>query len=51
MESPRYMDLLRWTCEQRGWDPSQFRVYRLDSRYPVVGVQYAMAFHLESKPA
>lgn len=48
-ESPRYLDVLRWTCEQRGWDPSNFRVYRLDSRYPVVGVQYAMAFHLEGK--
>lgn len=50
-ESPRYLEVLRWTCQQRGWDPEKFRVYRCDSRYPVVGVQYAMAFHLNEKPA
>lgn len=50
-ETPRYLDLLRWTCEQRGWDPARFRVYRCDSRYPVVGVQYTMAFTLTERPA
>jgi hypothetical protein len=49
-ESPQYLDLLRWTCEQRGWDPANFRVYRMDSRYPVVGVQYAMVFQREARP-
>jgi hypothetical protein len=49
-ESPRYLDLLRWTCEKRGWDPASFRVYRVDSRHPVVGVQYAMVFQREARP-
>jgi hypothetical protein len=48
-EGPKYLDVLRWTCEKRGWDPGSFRVYRLDSRYPVVGVQYAMVFHRDFK--
>jgi hypothetical protein len=49
-EVPRYIELLQWTCAQRGWDPSAFRVYRCDSRYPVVGVQYVMAFRLSARP-
>lgn len=49
-EVPRYIELLQWTCTQRGWDPASFRVYRCDSRYPVVGVEYVMAFRLESRP-
>ncbi|HYD01393.1 MAG TPA: hypothetical protein VEB22_09225 [Phycisphaerales bacterium] len=49
-ETPRYLDLLHWTCEQRGWDQSKFRVYRCDARYPVVGVQYTMAFGLPERP-
>ena len=50
-ETPQYLDLLHWTCAQRGWDPGAFRVYRCDARYPVVGVQYTMAFHLQERPA
>lgn len=49
-EVPRYIELLEWTCKQRGWDPGSFRVYRCDARYPVFGVQYAMAFHLQPRP-
>jgi hypothetical protein len=49
-EIPRYIELLRWTCEQRGWDPAKFRVFRCDSRHPVVGVQYVMGFRLAMKP-
>jgi len=49
-EAPRYVELLKWTCEQRGWDPSCFRVYRCDSRYPVVGMQYTLAFRLNERP-
>lgn len=43
---PRYLDLLRWTCEQRGWNPENFRVFHCDSRYPPVGMQYTIAFTL-----
>lgn len=48
--APRYTEFLRWTCEQRGWDPGRFRVFRCDSRYPVFGVQYALAFRLKTRP-
>lgn len=48
---PRYLDLLRWTCEQRGWNPDEFRVYHCDSRYPPVGMQFTIAFHLEQERA
>lgn len=50
-EAPKYVELLRWACQNRGWDPSCFRVYRCDSRYPVVGVQYTMAFKLQERGA
>lgn len=49
-EAPRYLELLEHACEQRGWDPSKLRVYRCDSRYPVFGVQYTLAFRLKEKP-
>jgi len=49
VEIPRYTELLQAACERRGWDPAKFRVYRCDSRYPVVGVQYVMGFRLEAK--
>lgn len=47
---PKYRELLQWACERRGWDPGCFRVYRCDSRYPVFGVQYTMAFRLSERP-
>ncbi len=50
-EMPRYVDLLRHACELRGWDPSCFRVYRLDTRYPVSGVQYVVSFRQDDPPA
>ncbi|MFT3683869.1 MAG: hypothetical protein QM783_02895 [Phycisphaerales bacterium] len=49
-EAPRYLDLLRWSCAQRGWDPGAFRVYRCDTRHPVVGMQYTAAFRLRERP-
>lgn len=49
-EVPRYIELLEWSCKQRGWDPSKFRVYRCDARHPVVGVQYIMGFRLKERP-
>lgn len=49
-EAPRYVDLLRWVCEERGWDPGCFRVYRCDSKYPVYSVQYTMAFRRDEGP-
>jgi len=50
-EMPGYVELLYWACEQRGWDPKRLRIYRCDSRYPVYGVQYVMAFRLKDRPA
>lgn len=50
-EAPRYRELLHWACRHRGWDPGDFRVYRCDSRYPVVGFQYSAVFRLPTRPA
>lgn len=49
-EVPRYVELLEWACAQRQWNPSDFRVFRCDSRYPLFGVQYTMAFRLKERP-
>jgi hypothetical protein len=48
-EAPRYLELLEWACERRGWDPARLRVYRCDSRYPVFGVQYSLAMRLKAR--
>ena len=50
-DAPKYVELLRWACEKRGWDPAKFRVFRCDARYPVYGVQYTLAFRLQERPA
>lgn len=47
--APRYTEFLRWACSQRGWDPSKFRVFRCDARYPVFGTQYILGFRLREK--
>lgn len=47
---PRYREMLQWACRHRGWDPGAFRVYRCDCRYPVVGLQYTVAFRLVERP-
>lgn len=49
-EAPRFVELLQWVCEQRGWDPACFRVYRCDSKYPVYSVQYTMGFRRDPRP-
>ena len=49
-EAPRYLELLQSVCEQRGWDPAGFRVYRCDSKYPVHSVQYTFVFRRDPEP-
>ncbi len=43
-EIPRYIEVIDSICAQRQWDPTAFRGYRCDSRYPIWGALYYMAF-------
>ncbi len=43
---PEYMDMLGSVCRKLGWDPSEFRGFRLDVLYPVYGAQYMIGFAL-----
>ena len=44
LEFPRYTELLREVMEKLGWDPLEFRTYRLKLAYPLLGAQMTMAF-------
>lgn len=41
---PRYVDMLRSVCAQRGWKESSFRCYRCHVHYPVYGTQVHILF-------
>lgn len=41
---PRYVDMLRSVCSQRGWNENDFRCYRCHSQYPVYGTQVHFVF-------
>ena len=43
---PRYVEMLEFACQKRGWNPSEFRGFRLDVDYPVFGAQYCLGFNL-----
>jgi hypothetical protein len=43
-EAPRYGDLVRHVHGRLGWDPAQFRHYRVRVEYPVYGSQVVLAF-------
>ena len=45
---PKYVDMLRFICERRGWDPDAFRGFRCHTHYPVYGSQVIMAFDRRS---
>ncbi len=43
-EVPRYLDLLRHTCDKLAWDGTRFRAYRCRIDYPLYGSQVVMTF-------
>ena len=43
---PRYPEMVNHLCKQNGYDPSEFRTYRLQVQYPVYGFQYVIAFEV-----
>lgn len=43
-EAPRYGDLVRHVHSRLGWEPAQFRHYRVRIEYPVYGSQVVLAF-------
>lgn len=47
---PRYVQMLRHICAKLGWNPAEFRGFRLDVQYPVYGGQYMIGFPLPPRP-
>ncbi len=45
---PQYVNMLRFVCKRRGWDPDAFRGFRCHTHYPVYGSQLIMAFDRRS---
>lgn len=41
---PRYPALVADMHERMGWNPADFRLYRLHVKYPVIGLSYEVAF-------
>lgn len=41
---PRYAEMLKRVCDKLGWNPGDFRGYRLDVQYPVYGAEYWIMF-------
>lgn len=50
-EIPRYTELLNEACDARGWNPGEFRGYRVRIQYPLHGSQVQCRFLLPIKPA
>lgn len=48
---PRYVELLEYTFGKLGWDPADFRGYRLDVQYPIYASQYCIGFEVPAPPA
>jgi hypothetical protein len=49
-EIPRYVEMLRRACSQRGWDAEAFRCYRCRIEYPFYGAQVHMLFERSPRP-
>lgn len=47
---PRYIELLEHVFGRVGWEPSEFRGYRLDVQYPLYASQYCMGFEVPDAP-
>jgi hypothetical protein len=43
-EVARYVEMVRFICDQLGWDSTRFRGYRCRVDYPVHGTQVSMVF-------
>jgi hypothetical protein len=49
-ETPAYLEMLGYICQQRGWDGRKLRGYRCRIEYPIYSSQIMMSFDLPSKP-
>jgi len=43
---PNYVELLKYACDKRGWNPEEFRAYRTCIEYPIFGTQVQVVFEL-----
>lgn len=48
---PRYVEMVAYICQQRGWDPNRLTGYRLEIEYPVYSWQTVMTLRLPPSPA
>lgn len=46
LEIPKYQQMIEYLCERSGGRPDEYRVHRLQIRYPVYGFQYAIAYRV-----
>jgi hypothetical protein len=46
---PRYGEMIEHVCAKLGWNPEDFRGYRLEVQYPILGAQYSIGFDLPEK--
>lgn len=49
--APRYVEMLEHVYRSAGWDPAEFRGYRLDVQFPMPGTVYMLGFELPKPPA
>ncbi|MCA8961272.1 MAG: hypothetical protein KDC38_12195 [Planctomycetes bacterium] len=43
---PKYEEVLGWVSQNQGWDLGDFRLFRLNVKYPVIGLRYILYFDL-----
>ncbi|MGH7130443.1 MAG: hypothetical protein ACREJO_00650 [Phycisphaerales bacterium] len=48
---PRYMEMLEYVYGKTGWNPAEFRGYRLEIQYPLHSAEYMIGFKLPEMPA
>jgi hypothetical protein len=49
-DTPGYRDMLRYVCDQRGWDGEKLRGFRCRVEYPIYSSQIMMGFDLPPHP-
>jgi hypothetical protein len=49
-DTPAHQEMIRFACEQRGWDAEQLRGYRCRVEYPMYSSEMVFSFELQPAP-
>jgi hypothetical protein len=49
-DTPAHQDMIRFACQQRGWDADQLRGYRCRIEYPMYSSEITFSFELRTTP-